>query len=105
MPELEAIYPSAQEAIARLASMVEEEDAFFDAAAAAALERGEIALNGELRFLTMDAELRLDRAYLKHLPPLLLRRAIRLVAEALGGKLDFDQTTLIAKALESGELK
>ena len=103
MPQLQQIHPAAEEAIARLASMVEEEDSFLDSAAAAALERGEIPLNGNLRFLTLDAEVRFDRNYLKHLPPVLLRRAVRLIAEALGGKLDYDQTLEIARALESEE--
>ena len=105
MPQLQQIHPAAEEAIARLASMVEEEDSFLDSAAAAALERGEIPLNGELRFLTLDAEVRFDRDYLKHLPPVLLKRAIRLVAEALGGKLDHEQTLKIADALDSDENK
>lgn len=99
MPELQTINPSLESAVARLATMAEEEDAFLDAAAAAALERVEIPLNGDLRFLTLDAEARFDRSLLRHLPPVLRKRAFRLVAEALGSKLDYELTVSISEAI------
>jgi tRNA(Ile)-lysidine synthase len=92
MPELLRIHPGAETAIARLAGLAGEENEFLDSAAAAGLERCEELLNGDLRFLTLDIEARLKRSLLRHLPPVLLRRALRLLAETLGGKLDFEGT-------------
>ena len=94
LPALRAVNPGADAAIARLASMAEEEDRFLDGAAAAALERAETPLNGELAFLTQDVEAAFDRRVLDHLPPVLLRRAARLAARALGAELDFEQSAL-----------
>lgn len=99
VPELKAINPAFESAAERLAAIAEEEDSFLDAAAAAALERTEIPLNGELRFLTLDAEARLDREFLRHLPPVLRKRGIRLVVEALGARLSFDLTRSISESI------
>jgi tRNA(Ile)-lysidine synthase len=103
VPELREINPAFEAAIERLSQTAREEDGFLDAAAAAGLERAEIPLNGELRFLTLDAEARFDRAILRHLPPVLLRRALRLVVEALGGSLDYGQTMAALDGLEREE--
>jgi tRNA(Ile)-lysidine synthase len=104
IPELQAMQPALEQTVARMARIVGEEDRFLDAAAAAALEKAEIPLNGPLRFLTLDAEAAFDRASLRHLPTVLLRRAVRLVAEALGGRLSHDQTVQIAQGV-AGEGK
>lgn len=96
--ELMAINPAFERAAARLAETAEEEDRFLDGAAAAALERAELHLNGDLRFLTLDAEARFDRAVLRHFPPVLLKRSIRLLAEAFGAKLGFELTQEMATA-------
>lgn len=95
LPAMRAINPQADAAVARLAAMAEEEDRFLDGAAAAALERAEIRLNGELAFLTRDVEVAFDRRTLDHLPTVLLRRAARLAARALGAELDFDQAAAV----------
>ena len=103
LPALREINPSADAAIARLAAMADEEDRFLDGAAAAALERAETRLNGELSFLTQDVEAAFDRRTLDHLPRVLLRRAVRLVARSLGAELDHDQAATILQG-EKGSL-
>lgn len=100
-PELLAINPKFEDAVARLASLAEEEDAFLDAAAARALESSEAPLNGALRFLTLDCEAGFSLSQLLHLPDVLLRRALRLAAGALGGAWDFGQAMSLAGALRS----
>lgn len=95
VPAMRAINAGADSSIVRLAAMADEEDRFLDGAAAAALERAEVRLNGELSFLTRDVELAFDRNTLDHLPPVLLRRAVRLAARALGAELDFDGASAI----------
>lgn len=102
-PELQTVNPAFEANVARLAEIVEEEDRFLDAAAAAALERAEIPLNGELRFLTLDVEARLDRETLRHFPPVLLKRAIRLVGGAVGARLDYSLTQQIFDGLSNSE--
>lgn len=102
LPEAECINPRVEEAISRLAELVSEEDRFLDGMAAAALERSEIVLNGELAFLTKDVEACFDRSSLLHLPETLLRRAIRLTARALGSGLDHRQTAVIISGLIEG---
>ncbi|RYG46683.1 tRNA lysidine(34) synthetase TilS, partial [bacterium] len=92
VPEMARLNPAAEEAIARLADLADEEDAFLNGMAAAALERSEIALNGALRFLTLDVEVAFRRDALAHLPVVLARRAIRLAVGSLGGALDHPQT-------------
>jgi tRNA(Ile)-lysidine synthase len=92
MPELRKINAAVEESIARLAATASEEDAFLDGMAAAALEQSEIPLNGDLRFLTEDAEVAFERPKLLHLPPVLLKRALRLAVRALGPTLDSEQT-------------
>ena len=95
LPEMRSINPAAEDAICRLASHASEEDRFLDSMAAAALERCERPPNGELRFLTEDAEVVLDRIALSSLPPVLFKRAIRLVAGVLGAHLNAEQTAIL----------
>ena len=95
LPALREVNPAADAAIARLAAMADEEDRFLDGAAAAALEQAETRLNGELSFLTQDVEAAFDRRTLDHLPAVLLRRAVRLVARSLGAELDHHQSATI----------
>lgn len=96
LPELEAINPSADDAIVRLAEIAEEEDRFLNGMAAAALEQTEIDLNGSLAFLTRDCEAAFDRSSLGTLPPVLFRRAVRLAVQALGANLTREQTQTVA---------
>jgi len=101
LPELRAINSAADENLARLAQIAEEEDGFLNGMAAAALEQSEVPLNGDLAFLTKDCELALSRAKLESLPRVLFKRAVRLAVEALGGELNYDQTELAANAIPS----
>lgn len=103
LPELRSINPGADAALSRLASLVSEEDRFLNGMAAAALEQSEAPLNGELKFLTEDVEVAFHRGVLTQLPPVLMRRALRLAAGALGGNLDYDQTTILIEGLVSQE--
>lgn len=102
MPELRALNPAVDVALCRLGDLAREEDHFLDAAAAAGLERAERPPNGPLAFLTADEELRFDRATLLHLPPVLARRALRLVARTLGAGLDHAQSALAGEGLRLG---
>lgn len=102
IPELLLVNAKACENIGRSAGLVGEEDRFLDGMAAAALERAERKLNGELGFLTLDCEIALGREALVALPRVLLRRALRLSAQALGAKLDYDQVRCIVEGLAEG---
>ncbi|MCW5937724.1 MAG: tRNA lysidine(34) synthetase TilS [Fimbriimonadaceae bacterium] len=90
VPELEQINPSLRTGFARLASLVEREDEFLNAMAAAAAERCERHLNGSLRFLTLNDEVAFDLAAVAQEPPVLRARLLRLVADALGRPPEFD---------------
>ncbi|MCW5940585.1 MAG: tRNA lysidine(34) synthetase TilS [Fimbriimonadaceae bacterium] len=102
LPELRALNPAADEAIARLAEVASEEDAFLNAAAAAGLERGERRINGEFWFLTKDVEVVFDRTELVRLPEVLLKRGLRLATGVLGAPLDARQVAVIVAGLASG---
>lgn len=103
LPELRHVNPAADDAIARLAHLAGEEDAFLNGAAAAALEQAEIPLNGKLRFLTLDCEAAFDRSKLELLPKVLFRRAVRLAAHALGAELNWRQTEALVDLMEASE--
>ncbi len=98
-PVLKELNPAVNEAIARLAGIMREEDVFLDGAAAGALERLEVALNGPLGFLARDVEIGLDLPHLRLLPPDLLRRGLRLCFETLGGELDFAKTEILLRGV------
>lgn len=102
LPELRALNPAADEAIARLAEVAADEDAFLNGAAAAALERAERRPNGEFWFLTKDCEVVLDRARIGELPLVLVKRGLRLAAGVLGASLDYGQVGRIASGLAEG---
>lgn len=99
VPELRVINPAADLAIARLAETAAEEDRFLDGAAAAALEQAEVPLNGDLEFLTLDCEAAFEIAALLSLPAVLFKRGMRLVAKALGGELDHEQTLALVDGI------
>lgn len=103
LEELRAINPAADEAIVRLAEIVEEEDRFLNGMAAAALEQCEFRLNGSLGFLTEDCEAAFERNALASLPPVLFRRAVRLAVQAVGASLNREQTTLIEQGVAGAE--
>ena len=97
LPEFATINPEFESAISRLLTIVDEEDQFLNGAAAAALEQCELQLNGELAFLTRDIEIAFDRQRLESLPPVLLKRAMRLAFDFFGTPLNYDQTQLLAE--------
>jgi tRNA(Ile)-lysidine synthase len=101
-PELALVNPSYEAAVLRCASILSEEDQFLNGAAARALERAEVVLNGPVGFLTRDAEVAFDRAIMGSLPPVLFKRACRLAVSALGASIDFDQTEAIASGFSGG---
>ncbi len=100
--ELKLINPGFDQAILRLSETALEEDRFLNGMAAAALEQSEIPLNGDLQFLTESLEIRFDRPKMAHLPIALLKRSLRLAAEALGAPLSFDQTATAVEGVLSG---
>ena len=102
LPELRVINPRADEHIASFADLAREEDQFLDAMAAAALERTEVALNGALRFLTIDAEAAFDQGGLAAEPAVLRRRAVRLVVQALGGHVEAGHLAAVESAWDGG---
>ncbi len=99
VPEIQAINPAAEEAVCRLAGLVSAEDRFLNGVAAAALESVELPLNGQLGFLTKDVEVAFQRARLSSLPDVVIRRAIRLAVETLGGQFDSHETTVFLAGL------
>lgn len=99
IPELRAINPEADAAVARLAETLDAENRFLDAMTARALEELEVPLNGELRFLTLDCEVAFSRRGLEQLPAVLFRRALRLATQAIGQALDHHQTLLVEQSL------
>ena len=105
-PELAQLNPDYSASIARTASLIGEEDRFLNGMAAAALEQAEMHPEHELGFIGSPYEATFDVLKLGHLPPVLLKRAIRLAVRAVGGELDFDQTTVIAEqfAREPGSI-
>lgn len=99
IPELRAINPEADAAVARLAETLDAEHGFLDGMAARALEELEVPLNGELRFLTLDCEVAFDRRGLEHLPSVLFRRGLRLATQTIGQGFDHHQTLLVEQAM------
>lgn len=101
-PELAILNPNFEDAIARCASIIDEEDRFLNGAAAAALEQSEILLNGDLAFITRDVEMAFSKAHLTGLPPVLFKRAVRLAFHSLGSPIDFHQTEAIVQGIQLG---
>ena len=101
-PVLKELNPSIEEALARLAGVMREEDVFLDGAAAATLEQLETPLNGPLGILTRHLEIALDLDHIRHYPQALVRRGIRLCFETLGAELDHHQTALVLDGMLGG---
>jgi tRNA(Ile)-lysidine synthase len=101
--ELRSINSAFDQVVERMIGIVSEEDRFLNGMAAAALEQCELPLNGDLGFLTLDAEVAFNRSRLSALPPVLFKRGIRLAAEVLGGSLDFAQTETLVEGVKSSE--
>lgn len=103
LKELRTINPAFDQAVERMVGIVGEEDRFLNGMAAAALEQCEVALNGDLRFLTFDCEVAFDRTRLAMMPPVLFKRGLRLAVEALGGALDFNQTEAALEGITTSD--
>lgn len=101
VPEFLILNPAFLDSSFRLAATAGDEDRFLNGLAAAALEQCERKLNGALRFLSLDLEMAFERSKLVGLQEVLVKRAIRLGAEALGGSLDFEQTQLAVHGIAS----
>lgn len=107
VPELQTIHPGVRRNVARLADLMAEEDALLNGLAAAALEKAEIPLNGDLRFLTLDCEVAFDRNVLLREPPALVRRGLILAAQTLGGQFSGEALDQLVEGLleeEKGSL-
>jgi tRNA(Ile)-lysidine synthase len=102
LPSMATINEDIAGAILRLSEIAKSEDDFLNGMAAAALEQSEIHLNGDLDFLTLDNEVAFGREILLHLPPVLLRRALRLAVSAVGGALDQHQTVIAEEGIRGG---
>lgn len=103
VPEFESINPQFGDAVARLAETTRHEDQFLNGMAAGILEQAEILLNGNLRFLSSDCEVALDKSKLEHAPEVLVRRALRLATQYIGGELEFHHVELLLKWLKNLE--
>ncbi len=102
LPEFQAINPGFSRAVVRLAAIASEEDHFLNGAAASSLALAALSLNGHLEFLTKTVEISLSLAKLGQLPAVLFKRSVRLLTEALGATLDFDQTERVANLVRDG---
>jgi tRNA(Ile)-lysidine synthase len=100
--EMRLINSGFEGSILRLSDIASEEDRFLNGMAASALEQCEIPLNGELRFLTEDIEIRFDRLKFAHFPAVLVKRGLRLASETLGSPLNFDQTIIALSGVTVG---
>lgn len=100
IPELRAINPEVDAAVARMADTLDQEHRFLDSMAARALEDAECPLNGDLRFMTLDCEVAFHRSRLEAMPSVLFRRAIRLATGAMGQPLDHHQTLSVEEGLQ-----
>jgi tRNA(Ile)-lysidine synthase len=99
LPELVAINPNATEAVSRLSRLAFEENRYLDSQSVHAIANTEVLLNGSLRFLTIRHEAAFDRVAWRSIPPVLVRRALKLVASALNADLDFEQTHVAAEGI------
>ncbi len=100
-PEFESINPQFATAVERLAETARAEDEFLDRMAAGLLESAERPINGSLAFLTQDCELELDSRILQSSPDVLVRRAIRLACNFIGGTAEFHHIDLAMQRLNS----
>lgn len=103
IPELETINPNFQNALIRLAEIVESEDELLNHQAASLLQQAEIPLNGNLRFLSHEIEAIFSTQTLLNAPEPLVRRGIRLATKFIGGELTYDQTLAIANLIKTGQ--
>lgn len=103
IPELQQINGSVQHALNRLSRLAADESRFLEGQAVSMLERAHLTPNGPLDFLTADCEVLFDRLAFEQTPAVLIRRAIRLIAQTLGAVASFDQVSAIEAMLEEEE--
>jgi tRNA(Ile)-lysidine synthase len=103
IPAFESLHPGAIENAARSAAIFAEEDQFLDAISAKAMRECEIETEDPLQFLTKHLEVSLDANKLRHIYPVILKRGIRLIADALGTNITFEQTETICRAIRMNE--
>ncbi|HRI44325.1 MAG TPA: tRNA lysidine(34) synthetase TilS [Fimbriimonadaceae bacterium] len=103
LPELRQVHSGADASIARASEIARMETDYLDAVAAAALEACEAPLNGELRFLTLDAEFALDRGRFDLLHEVVARRGLRLAVRALGANIDWLGVGRVLEGLRSDQ--
>lgn len=103
MPAFEGLHPGAIANAARSANILAEEDQFLDALAANAMLECEIGSDDPLQFLTKHLEVNLDADRLRHLYPVILRRGLRLIADALGANITFEQTETVCDTIRANE--
>lgn len=101
LPELELAHPGAFAQLARLSEIAEAEDEFFDLFTAGVLEKVEIPLNGNLKFLTQNSEVALNRKEFEDIHPVLVPRGCALIARILGSPLEAQQLDALITGLKS----
>ena len=102
IPLLEGLNSATKRHIVDLAKQAGEEDRLLNGLAVAALEQSEHLLNGDLRFLTVDAEVAFDTQKLMTVPRPLLARALRLAVGSLGAEFDRQQANAIVDGVFDG---
>ncbi|MBL8048247.1 MAG: tRNA lysidine(34) synthetase TilS [Chthonomonas sp.] len=103
VPELRLVHPGADLALVRLSELVAEEDEFLNGLAARLLVAAEIPLNGRLGFLTQDCEVAMKVEVLRANPAVLMRRAVRLLAEFFGANASYEQVMAVEQLLAQGQ--
>ncbi len=101
IPELLKINPGAFTQVKRMTTILREEDAYLDSAGAAVLESIEYPLNGNLSFLTRTQEFGFSISGYRQAPPVLAKRALKLLITYFGGQPEFDQISDLDKSLLS----
>lgn len=102
LPEIEKIREHYASHIQRTATLVREEDEYLDNLTAHALQSVETPLNGPLRFLTESMEVQFDRLAFCTLPPVLQRRAVRMVTRYFGSSMTLRMTEKVVAAIRAG---
>ena len=105
VPELLKINPTALESVRRMTTILREEDAYLDSAAAAFLETIEFPLNDQLAFLTRSQEFGFTLSGYRSGPAVLAKRSLKLLLSFFGGQPSFDQILDLddsLRTLESG---
>ncbi len=99
VPNFETLHESAIENAYRTSRIIREEDSLLDSLATALIQSSEINNKHQLSFVTRFFEIELDSNKIRHAPSALLRRSLRLCAEAFGGVLDWKQTEVLSAAI------